>query len=81
MVGVSSLIFSPKFGTVAREELKGLEYKLVFKLQGQLGGGDNGKTVGKSLRIHFSRGCSEVGLFPSLMQVCFLYIGLTREKG
>ena len=61
--------------------LKGLEYRLVFKLQEQLGGGDNGKTVGKSLHIHFSRGCSEAGFFPSVMQMCFLYIGLTREKG
>ena len=52
------------------EVLKGLEYRLVFKLQGQLGGGDNSKTVGKSLRIHFSKGCSEDGLFPSFMQVC-----------
>ena len=61
--------------------LKGLEYRLVFKLQGQLGGGNNGKMVGKSLRIHFSRGFSEAGLFLSFdaMFLCFIF-GLTHEK-
>ena len=49
---------------------------MVFKLQGQLGGGDNGKNVGKSLHIHFSRGCFEAGLFPSFMKVCFYVLFL-----
>ena len=64
------------FCIVAEEVLKGLEYRLVFKLQGQLGGGDNGNTIGKSLHIHFSRGCSEAGLFPFFMQVFFYVLFL-----